>query len=180
MVWCTKYGVTKWNSMAAVRFVQSCVRLPQQLEHPHHPGHTLSLRMQSTSRRCRCCVCGDDTSSTWAYACEACRFYMHPKCSGMEHRGALLDSHVPATQDDPYINLLSHYHYNDPHRLLQLPSTILDHAPLHNTTTNAEHETINTLSLVQALSRRLPPSLTARDADALERVIALLRIGGSS
>ena len=108
------------------------MRLPQQLQHPNHPGHTLSLRSQSTSRKCKCCVCGDSTSSTWAYACEGCRFYMHPKCSGMEHRGAIVDLLVPTQQDDPYINLLSHY--NDTHnydRHVQLPS-ILDRVQLHN------------------------------------------------
>uniref|UniRef100_A0A5B7A6T8 Phorbol-ester/DAG-type domain-containing protein n=1 Tax=Davidia involucrata TaxID=16924 RepID=A0A5B7A6T8_DAVIN len=55
----------------------SCVELPEKIQHPFHPLHPLTLR--KTSKRIPCRACRNFTSG-FAYGCFSCRFQVHTTC----------------------------------------------------------------------------------------------------
>ncbi|KAF7147484.1 hypothetical protein RHSIM_Rhsim03G0013000 [Rhododendron simsii] len=77
-----------------------CAELPEELPHPAHPQHTLSL----TTNRCAKCTCCNLFASTLLYECKECDFYLDCKCASLprviKHEGH--DKHTLALRPTPF------------------------------------------------------------------------------
>ncbi|XVE65141.1 hypothetical protein DITRI_Ditri07aG0157500 [Diplodiscus trichospermus] len=95
------YGCSRCNFF----FHRSCaVELPQEIYHPFHPKHPLTLSsFPSYEFDYYCSACGSDVRSMLAYRCKKCEFTLHKDCAKLK----------PSFKYEPHPHLLTLFNKTD-------------------------------------------------------------------